>query len=252
MRTRIITAKKALQFKQEMLDLYATYYEVEEEKFFTRFESNNYYALYMDGDRIVGFTGIRLKDVALSTRTVQTIYLGQTVLCADFRGRSRLPRTCTLLIARAFVKNPLRPIFVWCDSLTYKPYLLFANSLQEFYPSRHQPTEGEAKELMDHLGAYYYGDSYDSETGTVYKAQNVISDFTAIITPEKRQHPDIQFFVEANPNHFLGHGLLTLTPMHWKNFAFLVKKCIRKALQPKTLQAQSATNTRVRKSNFAL
>jgi hypothetical protein len=229
--TEIVTAQTAQQYKVEMLDLYATYYDVDREAFFNRFASNDHYVIYKASERVVGFTGIRLKTVATPTRKAQTIYLGQTVMHEDFRGRSLIPRTCTRLIARTFLRHPFRPIFIWCDSLTYKPYLLFANSLCEYYPSRHHPTVGEAKYLMDHLGSHNYGDNYDPETGTVFKSQNVINDVTAVISPAMRQNPDIDFFATANPNYTRGHGLLTLTPMHWKNFLYLVKKCIRKALQ---------------------
>lgn len=228
-KTEIIEASEALSLKGEMWNLYNNYYDVEASSFYNRIESNDFYAVYTKNGRLVGFTGLRLRTFELEGEEVMTLYLGQTVMHASCRGKSLLPRTCSLLFAQHFLKNPTMPIYCWCDSLTYKPFLLFSNSVKNSYPSRKEETPAKVKNLINQLGKHYYKENFDPERGTVYKQNNIIDDPSAIITAEdRRKNPDIDFFAKANPEHANGHGLITIAPINFTNFLFLVKKCIKK------------------------
>ena len=230
-KTGIIEAHEALAYKEEMFDLYNQYYEVEKSSFYNRFQSNDFYAIYTRDEKVVGFTGFRLRSFQLEDEEVMTLYLGQTVMHRSCRGKSLLPRTCSMIFAQHFLKTPAMPIYCWCDSLTYKPFLLFSNSLKKSYPSRKEETPAKVKDLITQLGMHYYKDTFNPETGTVYKKNNIIDDPSAIITEEDRQkNPDIDFFAKANPGHANGHGLITIAPINFTNFLFLVKKCIKKQL----------------------
>lgn len=228
--TRIVSAAATIAYQQDMWSLYANYYQVSQQSFFDRFKTNDLYALYTYGKQIVGFTGFRMKMVETEQGRCQALYIGQTVMDSKFRGQSLLPRTCCLLFAKHFLTNPRCPIYVWCDALTYKPYLLFANSLNTYFPTRHQATPPREKAIINQLGKHYYGDNYNEEQGTVRKSANVISDPSVIITMENRLNPDIDFFARANPGHAQGHGLLTIARIDWSNFFFLLKKCLKKKL----------------------
>lgn len=228
-KTGIIKANEAQAYQTEMWNLYSNYYDVDQSSFFSRFNSNDYYAIYTKNEKIVGFTGLRLRIFEIAGEEVMTLYLGQTVMHSDCRGRSLFPRTCSIIFAQHFLKNPTMPIYAWCDSLTYKPYLIFSNSLKKCYPSRKEATPPKVKELINKLGNHYYNDCFDPETGTVFKQNNIIDDPTAIITKSDRQrNADIDFFANANPGHTNGHGLITIAPINFTNFLFLVKKCIKK------------------------
>lgn len=228
-RTGVIEVEEAKAWQHQMWQLYSCYYDVDQAAFFKRMDSNDYYAIYTKNEELVGFTGLRLRPFDLEGEEVMTLYLGQTVLRSDCRGRSLMPRTCSLLFAQHFLKHPTMPIYAWCDSLTYKPYLLFSNSLKNSYPSRKEETPAKVKMLIDKLGNHYYQDSYDPETGTVHKQANIIDDPSATITEADRQkNADIDFFAKANPGHASGHGLITIAPINFTNFLFLVKKCFKK------------------------
>lgn len=228
-KTGVIKGEEVKALKNQMWNLYSTYYEVDQASFFARIDSNDYYAIYTKNEELVGFTGLRLRTFDLEGEKVMTLYLGQTVMRSDCRGRSLMPRTCSILFAQHFLKNPTMPIYAWCDSLTYKPFLLFSNSLKKSYPSRREETPSKVKSLINQLGHHYYKDNFDPETGTVYKQNNIIDDPSAIITAADRQkNADIDFFAKANPGHAKGHGLITIAPINFTNFLFLVKKCLKK------------------------
>ena len=122
------------------------------------------------------------------------------------------------------------PVYIWCDSLTYKPYLGFANSTKNYYPSYKGPTPPKIKAIMDKLGVHYYGQHYDQATGTVHKAANIVSDPSSIITEEDRNNPDIDFFARVNPGYMEGRGLLTIVPASLPNFLFCAQKCLKRLM----------------------
>lgn len=228
MKTLLVQADATKKWRSEMWSLYEKYYDVDPNSFYKRFESNDFYALYAKNDELVGFTGFRKKTIHNRFGRIKTLYFGQTVIRQDFRGRSLIPITVIRVILHHFLTDPFCPLYVWCDALTYKPYLLFANSLKEFYPSRHQENADKVEAVITELGQYYYRENFNSTTGTVCKPKNVIQDTSAIISEKDKAHPDIAFYAKANPGYNRGHGLLTLAPMNLKNFLFLIKKCLIK------------------------
>ena len=230
LKTNIVQSSATLSLREDMWQLYSRYYAVSANAFFRRFASNDYYALYMCGEELVGFTGLRIKTIKTEFGSAQTLYVGQTVIDQAFRAKSLIPRTCCSLLAQWLWANPFRPVYIWCDSLTYKPYLLFANSLLKYYPNRKSKTPAREKAVIAQLGREYYGDAFDPETGTVRKANNVISDPSTLISEQDLQHPDIAFFARANPNYTEGHGLITMAPIGLRNLIFLSAKCLRKLL----------------------
>jgi len=227
-KTTILAPEAISTWRQEMWQLYSQYYQIGQDIFINRFATNDFYVLYTAENKVVGFTGIRMRPIETAFGLVQTLYIGQTVMHTDFRGRSLLPRTCCRLLFQHLWQNPRQPIYVWCDSLTYKPYLLFANSLKTFYPSRNNPMTPREHAIIQQLGMAYYGENFDANAGTVRKSKNMIVDVSAVITPEHRKNPDIDFFATANPRYVDGYGLLTIALIGWNNFFYLIKKCLRK------------------------
>ena len=230
LKTTLIPAINAISRQDEMWALYNNYYKVSQQSFFDRFKVNDYYAFYTVDQMLVGFTGFRTKKVTTSKGTFQTLYIGQTVIQDEYRGKSLIPGTCCWIFIKHFLTKPFTPLYVWCDSLTYKPYLLFANSLKKYYPSRHEPTPSHIKALTHELGAHYYKTNYNPENGTVQKPFNAITDNTATITEQHLANPDIRFYAQKNSDYKDGHGLIILAPITLSNLFFLMKKCIKKRL----------------------
>ncbi len=228
LKTALLPAPTASLRRNEMWELYNRYYNTDQQSFFDRFQTNDYYAVYMDNGSLVGFTGFRTRMIETPYGKVKTLYIGQTVMDQLYRGQSIIPRTCCRIFAQHFLSNPFGPIYVWCDALTYKPYLLFANALDEYYPRRERLMPPKIKAIVDQLGEHYYGANYSSEKGTVRKPYNSINDQTAIIHPDHLTNPAIAFYAKSNPAYTEGHGLITLAPITFRNFFFLVKKCLKK------------------------
>lgn len=229
----VLPTSEAVAFRFEMWELYRKYYTTERRAFFDRFQQTDCYAIYWYGKTMIGFTAIRMRPMQIGTQQILTFYLGQSVIQKAFRGKSLIAQTCAKLFLKHYLRRPLVPIYVWCDALTYKPYLLFANAFQTYYPTPKIETPRDVQQIIQQVGQTYYADSFDEATGTVHKAANIIEDHSITVQQKDLEHPAIRFFVNQNPKHLAGHGLLTIAPVHFRNLVSLIKhlwwKRLRKA-----------------------
>ena len=127
------------------------------------------------------------------------MYFGQTVIKSEFRGKSLIPLTGAKLCLKYWKDLLLGNAYFWADSLTYKAYLVFAKTLDEYYPSYKYQTPKSIKDLFDNIGQKYYGDTYCPQSGTVKKDTVFVKDPTVRITRKYQLDADINFFVNAKP-----------------------------------------------------
>ena len=231
--TRVVKSAKTKAIREQMWALYQRYYQLEKEVFLKRFEVNHYYALYEAAGELVGFTALRTKVVDSEKGKATCIYVGQSCILQEYRNRSLIPHTCVYATLEAFLKNPFRPIYLWCDSLTYKPYLAFVKATTYTFPTWKKETPAHIKTMINQLGTFYYGERFNPETGTVKKDVNIVTDASAIITAKDRQQADIDFYAKMNPNYLDGNGLITITQASIPNFMHCAIRSVKKQLFPK-------------------
>ena len=219
--------------KEEMWNVYRKYYSYSKEYFLERMKQNNHFALYLNKGKIIGFAGLRIDRFEVEGRKIFLVCFGQVVINKAFRGKSLIPYTGTMLCFKYLKEVLLSDVWFWSDALTYKSYLVFVKTVPEAYPTYKKETSAEAKTLIEKIGKKYYTGSFCPETGTVKKPVNYINDCSVSIRSEDLADPDIQYFMKANPNYRRGHGLITLTPMHWKNIRILLERCVRNLFKKK-------------------
>ncbi len=214
-----------------------------------RIHKNNYFSLYTANGKIIGFTGLRIDRPRIHGRRHLLIYFGQTIIDHAYRGKSLIPTTGAKLCLRYLPEMLTSKTYFWADCLTYKAYLVFAKTLEQYYPSCKEPLPNNAKSVIDFIGQQHYAETYCDATGTVRKEMVVVNDNSTTLIPMKyRQDEDIHFFTQANPLFMEGHGLITLGPVNLKNFSLLMKRLFQKVVgihrRPKTALPK---RTKVRK-----
>jgi len=228
--TSIVKSANTKAVREQMWELYQLYYKVEKAIFLKRFEVNHYYALYKVAGTLIGFTALRTKTIESERGKATCIYVGQSCILQQYRNRSLIPQTCIKVTFKSFMKHQFRPIYLWCDSLTYKPYLAFVKATTYTFPTWKKETPVHIQTMINKLGAFYYGERFDHETGTVNKEINIVSDRSAIITEKDRLQPDIDFYANMNPNYREGTGLITITHASIPNFMHCVIRSLKKII----------------------
>ncbi len=212
--------------KEQMWEIYKKYYTYTKESFMDRISGNNFYAFYTKGDRLVGFTGLRIDRFKFEGRRKLLVYYGQTVVDQGFRGKALTQRTGVKLCIKYFKDILFSDVYMWCDALTYRAYLVFAKTLEEYYPTYKEPTPGHIKRMMTYIGEQRYGENFQPESGTVEKPIDYVKDPSVKIRPAKLRDADINFYAHANPGYQQGNGLLTLAPMNRTNVSILFRRFI--------------------------
>ena len=217
--------------KEEMWNVYHKYYHYTKESFMARIRKNNYYSFYKVNGKIIGFTGLRISRAMIDGKKHLFIYFGQTVIDAAYRGKSLIPVTGAKLYLKYWREILSSKTFFWADALTYKAYLVFAKSVEEFYPNHQMSNPGHIQKVIDYIGQEHYGAYYNLGLGTVRKDQMLVNDPCINIPLKYRQDPDIRFYTEANPGYTHGQGLITVAPLSGTNFMMLAKRIMKKAVR---------------------
>lgn len=226
----IVSNELSPAVKEEMWNVYHKYYDYSKAYFMQRMEKNNFYSLYKNGEEIVGFTGLRIDRTSVNGRKRLLIYFGQTIIDTEHRGKSLIPTTGAKLCLKYWPEMLTSKTYFWADCLTYKAYLVFAKTLEVYYPSYKNEKCQDVEAVIDFIGETHYRDTYCRATGTVQKESVVVSDPNIKIPHKYRQDPDINFYVASNPLFMEGHGLITLGPVTWKNFGNLMGRLANKVL----------------------
>ena len=219
------------ELKEKMWEVYQPYYSYTKEYFMKRVAKNNYYSFYMNGDQVVGFTGLRINEFTIKGKDYFTIYFGQTVIKSEYRGSSLIQKTGIKLSMKFFHKLVSCKSFFWADALTFRSYLVFAKTLEQYYPSFQSEMPEEIKQLRNHIGLTHYPETFCKETGTVVKTKNVVVDHSAKIEEKHLIDPDIAFFARANKKHSEGHGLITLGPINTTNLVRIALKIVKRSIR---------------------
>jgi len=206
----------------EMWQVYQKCYHCDYDTFIEKLKTSNYISFYKQGGKIVGFICIEAVRQHLHGRNYLLLRFGQVIIAKAFRGKSLIPITGAKL-CRLFWKDFLfGHTYFWADALTYKSYLVFAKTLEEFYPSYKQPTPYQVKDVIDFIGANRYGVDYNPVLGTVFKPFKFVNDFTTEVQAKYKEDKDIQFFASVNARHQEGHGYCNWLSDMYKNICLLL------------------------------
>lgn len=225
------------ELTEEQIDrfwqLYCQGYDVPHDRFHSRWQALDQVAIFRQKKtgEIIGFIGIRYRDIRVDNRLFKTLYWGQGYILPAYRGKKLIQRLQIKLFLQSKLGNPFRTIYFWADALSYKPYLAMANYLCDYYPNPFKATPEIEQALLNCLGETYYADAYDRTTGTVHKPSRQVSESSSVIVDKDLENPYIRFYLERNPEYIRGHGLLLLCPLSVKNFLFFIYRVVQRAIK---------------------
>jgi hypothetical protein len=208
--------------------LYAPHHHVTRARFEERWREMDQVGLFVEGGQAVGMIGIRYRAFEVEGEEVQTIYFGQVFLPPRLRGQFLIQRLVTELYLKARLKGFRAPVMFWSDALSYKPYLIMARNLAEFYPSPDWETPPRVKALLDKIGQHYYPGCYDSETGTVKKPARALREGVADIAERDLSDRHIRFYAARNAGHADGDGLLITCPLSAHNLQSFLQRLVKR------------------------
>jgi hypothetical protein len=184
-------------------------------------------ALFRMNGALLGMACISTYPAKFRGRRLTVINTSHVLIRENWRGRNLVQKLGfrTFLAARA--RHPLRPIYWFFDSYSYKSYLLLPRNFRWFWPRYDEPTPEPRAALIDQLATELYGPAWRPARGiAVRSGQKRLRETAAPLVLTQESEPDLQYFASANPGHAEGDMLICLCPLTLGNWLSVARRAL--------------------------
>jgi hypothetical protein len=189
-------------------------------------------ALFRMNGALLGMASITIYAEDFRGRRVIVINTSHVLIRENWRGRNLIQKLGFRTFLGARLRHPLRPIYWFFDTFSYKSYLLLPRNFRDFWPRFDRRTPEWEAGLMDHLAARTYGAAWQPAAGIVARSgQKRLRPETAPLRPALAGAPDIEFFARTNPEHAEGDMLVCLCPLTAANWLRVGLRALKRSLR---------------------
>jgi hypothetical protein len=186
-------------------------------------------AMFRMNGSLLGMAAIDTVPMELRGRKVVVISTAHVLIRENWRGRNLLQKLGWRVFLRTRLRHPLRPIYWFFDTLSYKSYLLLPRNFRTFWPRHDRPTPPGQLALMDTLAQQVYGPAWRPDSGIVVRSgQKRMRETAAPLILARDSDPALAYFAKVNPGHVEGDMLVCLCPLSLSNWLSLAHKAPRR------------------------
>jgi hypothetical protein len=176
---------------------------------------------------LLGMASLDAHAASFRGRPIAVISTAHVLIRENWRGRNLVQRLGFRCFLATRLRYPLRPIYWFFDTFSYKSYLLLPRNFVEYWPRHDRPTPEPCAALIDQLAAAAYGPAWRPERGIVVRSGQKRLRASAAPVPEAGAGgDDLEFFARANPGHAEGDMLACLCPLSLRNWLSLAAKAL--------------------------
>jgi hypothetical protein len=176
---------------------------------------------------LVGMSSLDVYLASFRGQALAAIFTSHVLLREDYRGQNLVQRLGFRVFLQTRLRHPLRNIFWFFDTFSYKSYLLLARNLRHFWPRRERQTPAWERDLMNHLAGEIYGDAWEPAWGIVVRSgRKRLRPGTAPLDRAVAGDPDFEFFAGRNPGHAQGDMLVCLCPLTVSNWLGIAMRSV--------------------------
>lgn len=170
--------------------------------------------------RVVGFSTAVLGALP-AVPGATFLFSGDTVVEAAWQGEGLLQRAFFLLMLRARLRHPLRPVYWMLISKGYKTYLLMTHHFPRGFPRHDAPTPPDLQRAMEAYYTVRYAGAYDPRRGVIDfgESHGAVRGRLAEPPPHPLPDPGVGFFLARNPGWRQGQELACIAEIRWRDFA---------------------------------
>jgi hypothetical protein len=205
------------------------FFDVEREYAEAELRRRQQVALFHMNGALLGMASIDIFPAEFRGRTITVICTGHVLLRENWRGRNLLQRLGWKTFLAERLRHPLRPIYWFFDTFSYKSYLLLPRNFREFWPRYDQPVPEAQAALIDQLATRLYGPAWRPANGiAVRSGQKRMRETAAPLILARDSDPNLEFFARTNPGHAEGDMLVCLCPLSLRNWLHLARNVFRR------------------------
>jgi hypothetical protein len=224
----------------ELWQLTETFYDTDRDYALARLHEHHQTALVRSraGGGLLGTASINVHHTEFQGRVVTAIHMSHVLLQPEVRGRNLIQKIGFRMFLAERLRHPLRPIWWFFDTFSYKSYLLLPRNFRAYWPRLDRLTPPSEHALMHQLAARIYGPDWRPAQGIVASSgRKRLRAGVAPLEPGPIDSPDLAFFSRADPGHADGDMLVCLCPLsalNWLSAGLLAARrllCRAKARQ---------------------
>jgi len=225
----LATAKIPQQTWDEIWTLTAEFFDVERDFAAAELRKRQSIAMFRMNGVLLGMAAIDIYPVKFRGRRLAIISTTHVLIRENWRGRNLIQKLGLGMFLRARLRYPLRPIYWFFDTFSYKSYLLLPRNFHTYWPRYDQPTPAARTALMDQLATQTYGPAWRPARGLVVRSgQKRLRETAAPLVLRPDAGPDLQFFARMNPGHAEGDMLVCLCPLTLSNWLSLARRALQR------------------------
>ena len=211
----------------EIWALTQEFYDVERDYAEAELRRRQSIAMFRMNGALLGMAAIDVHATEFRGRRLTVISTSHVLIRENWRGRNLLQGLGLRTFLATRLRYPLRPIYWFFDTFSYKSYLLLPRNFSQFWPRHDEPTPQFAGALIDQLATELYGPAWRPAYGiAVRSGQKRLRPVAAplVLTPDS--NADLQFFATANPGHAEGDVLICLCPLTLANWLSVARRAL--------------------------
>ncbi len=221
--------------KAAMYALYETYYEATSpERFLTDLYNKD--AAILLGDEqgsLQGFSTLSVLSFEFQDSIHRAIFSGDTIVSDRHWGQHALAFTWIRHAGRIKAQARRAPLYWFLITKGHRTYRYLRVFSKSFYPHWQKPTPPREQSIINLLANRRFGDYYDASKGILHfpESRGHLKAPWAQVSPEHLRRPDVQYFLERNPNYVRGDELVCLTELHPHNLQPLTRRLFMEGMR---------------------
>ncbi len=224
--TTVECADLSLNEIEQMFELYsACYQDTCRIRFGHDLDDKTHCVILRDaGDRIVGFTTLKLFEMLWQNQLKRFVFSGDTIIDPEHWGSQQLTFAWSRLVGDLWRQRPQVPFYWFLICKGHRTYRYLRAMILNYAPCAGQVTAPGVQALMDHLATTHFGDAYDSTAGLLrfQTPQGRLVPTLAEVPENHSRLEEVAYFLERNPGYANGDELVCLcqlTPENLRPFA---------------------------------
>jgi hypothetical protein len=217
------TAKLSQKNWDELWDLTREFYDIDRPYAESELRRRQRIAMFRMDGTLLGMAAIDVVEHDFRGRKVVVLSTTNVLIREHWRGRNLIQKLGFRTFLGVRLRFPLRPIYWFFDSFSYKSYLLLPRNFHTYWPRYDAATPEASSALIDELATRIYGPAWRPARGIVVRSgQKRLRATAAPLELAADSDPNLRFFGAVNPGHAEGDMLVCLcplTPGNWLSVA---------------------------------
>jgi hypothetical protein len=210
---------------EEIWTLTQEFYDVERDHAEAELRKRQRIALFHMNGALLGMAAIDVYRHDFRGRPIVAIATSNVLIRENWRGRNLVQKLGFRTFLAARLRHPLRPIYWFFDTSSYKSYLLLPRNFRTWWPRFDQPTPAPVAALLDELATRAYGPAWRPARGIVVRSgRKRMREAAAPLELTADSDPAQRFFATSNPGHAEGDMLVCLCPLTLANWFTLARR----------------------------